>query len=60
MLSENDQLLLEGKYLLGYTDTELASLLKCKVGSIRMKLTRARRKALKLIVEMKGYEPNND
>lgn len=60
MLPENDQLLLEGKYLLGYTDTELASLLKCKVGSIRMKLTRARRKALKLIVEMKGYEIDND
>lgn len=60
MLPENDQLLLEGKYLLGYTDTELASLLKCKVGSIRMKLTRTRRKALKLIVEMKGYEIDND
>ena len=60
LLPESDQILLEGKYLLGYTDTELADLLKCKVESIRMKLTRARRKALKLIVEMKGYEPDND
>ena len=45
-LSEDDQLLLYGKYVLGLSDQELARLIGCKPNSIRMKLTRARRKAL--------------
>lgn len=50
-LSEEVQILLEGKYILGYSDQELAKVFKCKPSSIRMKLTRARRKALALLIE---------
>lgn len=53
MLSEEDQLLLRGKYILELTDDELAHLLHCKASSIRMKLTRARRRA-QLIFERRG------
>lgn len=49
-----DQVLLEGKYILGYSDAELAAQLGCKASSIRMKLTRARRNALKLLTEQEG------
>lgn len=52
-LSEEDRTLFEGKYLLGNTDEELAVRLKCQPDSIRMKLTRARRKALKLLTDGK-------
>lgn len=48
-LPEEEQLLLEGKYILHYTDAELALQLHCKPGSIRMKLTRARRKAFRMM-----------
>lgn len=51
MLSEADRLLLEGKYILGYTDEELAPRLQCSPASVRMKLTRARRNALELLIE---------
>lgn len=54
-LSKEDQLILEGRYLQDQTDEELASIIGCKPGSIRMKLTRARRKARKLIEE-KNHE----
>lgn len=50
-LPEEDQILLEGKYIWGHTDEELAAFLKCKPSSIRMKLTRARRRALILLSE---------
>ena len=53
-LSEDEQTLLEGKYILGYTDMELAQWLKCQPSSIRMKLTRARRKALALLIKQEG------
>lgn len=53
-LSEDEQTLLEGKYILGYTDTELAQWLKCQPSSIRMKLTRARRRALALLIKQEG------
>lgn len=49
-LPEEDRTLLEGKYILGYADKELAAQLNCNPSSIRMKLTRARRKALKLLI----------
>ena len=48
-LSEESRILLEGKYILGYTDKELAAVLGCKPDSIRMKLTRARRQAFALM-----------
>lgn len=50
-LSEEECFLLQGKYLLGYTDAELAAGLRCKPGSIRMKLTRARRHAVEALKE---------
>ena len=53
-LPEEDQLLLEGKYILGYKDAELADMLGCKKNSIRMKLTRARRRAFQLMTEEEG------
>lgn len=43
-LNEEERLLLEGKYFMGYTDKELALRFGCKSNSIRMKLTRARRR----------------
>lgn len=48
-----EQLLLEGKYMLEYSDTYLAKQIGCQPKSVRMKLTRARRHALQ---EMKGEE----
>jgi len=45
-LPEDCRILLEGKFILGLPDNELAQLLGCKPSSVRMKLTRARRKAL--------------
>lgn len=46
-----DRVLLEGKYILGYSDEELAAIFGCKAGSIRVKLTRARRRAARLLSE---------
>lgn len=54
-LPEEDQFLLEGKYILGYSDQELAKIFNCKTNSIRMKLTRARRKALALLIKEGVY-----
>lgn len=50
-LSEVDHILLEGKYIFGVTDEDLAYQLKCRPDSIRMKLTRARRRALEMLSE---------
>lgn len=52
-LAEEDRLVLEGKYILGCTDEDLAFQLKCKPSSIRMKLTRARRRAFEHLSEKK-------
>ena len=51
-LEPSKVILLEGKYILGYEDRELAKILHYKTNSIRMELTRARRHALKLILEL--------
>lgn len=48
-LPPQDRALLEGKYILEQSDKELAVNFKCKPESIRMKLTRARRKLLDII-----------
>lgn len=53
-LSPADRLLLEGKYILGYSDAQLARRLGCKEDSVRMKLTRVRRRALHIILEQEG------
>ena len=50
-LSESDRFLLQGKYILGLSDAELAENLGCSANSIRMKLTRARRRALNRVME---------
>lgn len=48
-LTETDRFLLEGKYFLEMSDAELAQQIDCKASSVRMKLTRARRNAVKAI-----------
>ena len=45
------KILLEGKYILGLSDEELAAEFDCSPNSIRMKLTRARRQVIKLVKE---------
>ena len=50
-LPDDTKILLEGKYILGLTDEELAAEFDCSPNSIRMKLTRARRQVIKLIKE---------
>ena len=50
-LSEAEQTLLSGRYLIGYSDEELAELLGCKASSVRMMLTRARRRAAEILKE---------
>ena len=39
--------------ILGYNDNEIGEMLGCKASSVRMYLTRARRKAMELILEVK-------
>ncbi len=55
-LPEEDSLLLRGKYIFDQTDRELALLLGCKADSVRMKLTRARRRAMELLRDEGGDE----
>ncbi len=50
-LSPEERLLIEGKYFMGDDDKTLARRLGCKPGSIRMMLTRARRRLLELLPE---------
>ena len=51
LLDQETRLLLEGKYILDYDNGELGRLLGCRPDSVRMKLTRARRKVLRLMGE---------
>ena len=55
-LPEDDRVLLEGKYILGYSDQELAEEIGCQANSIRVKLTRARRRALAILQEQEGVD----
>lgn len=50
-LSPDERTLLIGKYVLGCSDEELGAQLGCKPASVRMKLTRARRRALAMTVK---------
>jgi len=59
-LSETDRLLLEGKYFYGCSDQELAQLTGCKPDSVRMKLTRARRRALALLSDQRKEGEDHD
>lgn len=60
MLSDDDRILLEGRYILEYTDEELAEQLLCKPSSIRMKMTRARKRAIALFRSAGQEEGFND
>ena len=55
-LSHEDRVLLEGKYIFEFSDVELAKEIGCKVNSVRMKLTRARRHALSILVDQEGVK----
>lgn len=57
-LDETSQALLEGKYILEKNDAELGEMLGIKPSSVRMMLTRARRKALKLMKEERSIFEN--
>lgn len=50
-LPDDTKILLEGKYILGLSDKELATEFDCSPDSIRMKLTRARRHVMELAKE---------
>lgn len=50
-LPAQDRILLEGRYMLDRSDKELATILGCQTGSIRMKMSRARQRATKLLKE---------
>ena len=50
-MTREERMLLRGKYLEGYSDEQLARRVGCKPDSIRMKLTRARRKMLQKLRE---------
>ena len=56
-LDTETRMVLEGKYILGYDNKKLSQLLRCQPSSVRMRLTRARRKALELMRrEGEGYD----
>lgn len=55
-LDEETRSLLERKYILGYDDKQLARLMGCQPNSVRMKLTRAKRKAIELMKESEKVE----
>lgn len=48
-LDAETRMVLEGKYILGYDNIKISQLLGCRPSSVRMRLTRARRKALELM-----------
>lgn len=53
-VSVEDRILLEGKYIFGLADQELAIALGCSPKGIRMKLSRARRRVAKFLSERNG------
>lgn len=59
-LPTRDWKLLEGKYLIGYSDEELGRFYKCSKDSVRMALTRARRMAREILFnnDAEGGESN--
>ena len=55
-LSKKDWLILEGKYILGYDQEELAAILGISPDSVRMTLSRARAKARSILLSDSGKE----
>ena len=58
-LSEEERILLDGRYLLGLSDEEVAEMVRCKPSSVRMKLTRVRRKVFAMMKQREG-EKNDE
>lgn len=58
-LSEEERILLDGRYLLGLSDEEVAEMIRCKPSSVRMKLTRVRRKVFAMMKQTEG-EKNDE
>lgn len=58
-LPDEHRILLEGRYILGFSDEDLAKQLHCKPSSIRMKLTRARRVASQLLINEESGDLND-
>lgn len=52
-LSEADQTALRAKYILEYSDAEIAAFLGCKEASVRTRLSRARKRAFLLLSQSK-------
>lgn len=53
-LNEEERMLLDGRYLLDLSDEEVAEIIQCKPSSVRMKLTRVRRKVFAMIKQREG------
>lgn len=53
-LSAEERMLLDGRYLLGLSDEEIAEMIQCKPSSVRMKLTRVRRKVFAIMKQREG------
>ena len=53
-LKEEERTLLYGRYLLGLSDEEVAETIQCKPSSVRMKLTRVRRKVMDMMKQAEG------
>lgn len=58
-LNEEERVLLDGRYLLGLSDEEIAEIIQCKPSSVRMKLTRVRKKVLTMMKQSEG-EKNDE
>jgi len=56
MLPERDRDLLNGKYGIELSDTELAELFDCKPDSVRVLLARARKRALSIMTKESCYD----
>lgn len=50
-LSAQDRILLEGRYILDRSDKELAAIMGCQTDSVRIKMSRARQRIMKLLQE---------
>lgn len=59
-LPEEDKMLLESKYILEIPDEQIAAQLGCTKDSVRMKLTRARRRAAKEILNIREGRNNDE
>lgn len=55
-MEPRDWEVLERKYIIGYSDEEIARCLGCNPASVRMLLTRARKRARKILVRMDAEE----